>query len=117
MNRCRDLKMNENAVNHYSTAKGYVQAVFAMMSSSGRFQLPDDTTLFLPFHHLGGFAVELYLKALISNESFDEAKLKALGHDLAKSLAFCVSEGIRVPVGADLLVDVFAPKHQSFEYR
>jgi hypothetical protein len=108
--------MNEAAITLYSTAKGYVQAVFAMMISHGRSQLPNDTTLFLPFHNLGGFAVEIYLKAVLAHKGFDENKLKGLGHDLQKSLALCISEGLSVP-GADVLVHLFGPKHKSLEYR
>ncbi len=49
----------------YANAKGFCQSAYSMMSDPARLQLIDDTTFCMEFHHLVGFAVELYLKAFL----------------------------------------------------
>src|SRR5665213_2685390 len=102
----------------YAVAKGYVQSAFAMMSAPQRLQLPDDTTFFLAFHMLCGFATELYLKAFLAHKGFTEVQLRQprIRHDLVRLRDMCGSEGL-YDTGADTLVELLASKHKSFEYR
>ncbi len=102
----------------YSVAKGYVQSAYSMMANPHRLQLPDDITLFMAFHMLCGFAVELYFKAFLIHKGYTEAQLRQrdIGHDLVKLRDRCRCEGL-YDTGGDLLVDLLAEKHKSFEYR
>ncbi|MDE5451924.1 hypothetical protein GWE18_03405 [Bradyrhizobium sp. CSA112] len=100
----------------YSVAKGYVQSAYAMMANPYRLQLPDDTTFFMAFHMLCGFAVELYLKAYLVHRGFSERHLKDLGHHLLKIRELCVSEGLH-DSGADMLVGLLARHHKGLNYR
>ena len=102
----------------YSVAKGYVQSAFAMMTNPDRLQLPDDRAFFMAFHMLCGFAVELYLKAFLAHKGFTDAQLRHphIRHDLMRLRDQCRSEGL-YDTGVDLLVDLLASKHKSFELR
>ncbi|MBN8991876.1 MAG: hypothetical protein J0H42_26850 [Rhizobiales bacterium] len=102
----------------YSVAKGYVQAAYAMMTNPHRMQLEDDTSLFMAFHMLCGFAAELYLKAFLVKKGYSEAQLRKreLRHDLVQLRALCHSSGL-FNTGADQLVDLLAQKHKTFEFR
>lgn len=101
----------------YSTAKGFCQSAFAMMSSEGRFRLPNDTTLVLGFHHLIGFAVEVYLKAFLFHLGFEEAVLRKnpYGHDLKALLKECQDHSLTNSEAVSLCH--YLEKHKTFEYR
>ena len=102
----------------YSVAKGYTQSAYAMMANPHRLQLPDDTTFYMAFHMLCGFAVELYLKAFLAHRGYAEEGLRKsdIRHDLSKLRDLCVSEGLRED-GSKLLVDFLGTHHKSFEFR
>jgi hypothetical protein len=102
----------------YSVAKGYVQSAYAMMTNPHRLQLPDDTSFFMAFHLLCGFAVELYFKAFLTHKGYGDAQLREqrIRHDLEKLRDQCSSEGL-YSTGADLLVNLLADKRRNFEYR
>ncbi|WP_027571302.1 hypothetical protein [Bradyrhizobium sp. WSM1743] len=102
----------------YSVAKGYVQSAHAMMSNPHRLQTPDDTPFYLAFHMLCGFATELYFKAFLGYKGYTDAELRhhSIRHDLAKLRDLCRSKGL-FDTGGDLLVDLLAEKHKTFEYR
>jgi hypothetical protein len=102
----------------YAVAKGYVQSAFAMMTNPVRLGLPDDTTFFLAFHMLCGFAAELYFKAFLEHKGYSDAQLRKpqIRHDLTWLRDQCRSEGM-YDTGADLLVDLLAGKHKNYEFR
>lgn len=102
----------------YSVAKGYVQSAYALMANPHRLQLPDDTTFFMAFHMLCGFAAELYFKAFLAHKGHTESSLKKpdVRHDLGKLQQMCLSEGLNEQ-GSKLLVDCLGVRHKSFEYR
>lgn len=102
----------------YAVAKGYVQSAYAMVTNPHRLQLPDDTTFFMAFHMLCGFAVELYLQAYLVHRGYSEAELRkrSMGHDLVNLRDACMSEGLH-DSGADRLVNLLADKHKAFEFR
>ena len=102
----------------YSVAKGYVQSAFAMMTNPHRLQLPDDTTFFMAFHMLCGFAVELYLKAYLAHKGYTDTQLRHrdIRHDLTRLNDHCRAEGL-YDSGADMLVNLLSEKHKSFEFR
>jgi hypothetical protein len=110
---------DDDAVKPYSVAKGYVQAAFALMANPLRMeQLPDDIPLFMAFHMLCGFAVELYLKAFLLHKGFSETSLRKpdIRHDLIKLQQMCVAEGLH-EAGSKSLAEGFGTHHKSFEYR
>lgn len=102
----------------YAVAKGYVQSAYAIMSNPHRMQLEDDTSFFMAFHMLCGFALELYFKAFLVKKGYSEEQLKKrdVGHDLARLRDLCNSEGF-FNTGADQLVELLAEKHKNFEFR
>jgi|ERR1043165_340918 hypothetical protein len=102
----------------YSTAKGNVQSAYLIMANPDRYQLPNDSSFYLSFHLLCGFAVELYLKAFLAKKGYSERELRsvALRHDLNKLYELARAKGLR-PNGSKLLVDLLAAHHKSFEFR
>ncbi|NEW87042.1 hypothetical protein DU475_07170 [Rhodopseudomonas sp. WA056] len=110
--------MTRAAEEPYAVAKGYVQSAYAMMSNPCRLQTVDDTSLFMGFHMLCGFAVELYLKAYLLHKGHSEGSLRGrnVRHDLIKLHAMCVSEGLYCS-GADMLVGLLAKHHRDFSFR
>ena len=107
-----------DAIRIYSTAKGYVQSTYLIVTSPDRFQVQDDTTFILSYHMLLGFAVELYLKAFLTHTSHTEAELRGrgVGHTLKKLLELSEADGFTLPA-ATKLVDYLNDEHGSFEYR
>lgn len=102
----------------YSVAKGYVQSAYSMLANPFRLQLPDDTTFFMAFHMLCGFAVELYLKAYLAHKGFTEGQLKKheIRHDLSKLHELAKNEGFS-DSGTGILVELLGEKHKNFEFR
>lgn len=107
-----------DAIRIYSTAKGYVQSCYLIVTSPDRFQAPDDTTFVLSYHMLLGFAVELYLKAYLTHTGHAEAELRSGGvrHNLEKLLELSEADGFSLPA-AKKLVDYLSTQHGNFEYR
>lgn len=107
-----------NAINPYSTAKGYVQSAYLITVNPLRFQTPDDTTFILSYHTLLGFAVELYLKSYLTHTGHTEAELRSGGvrHNLKKLLELSEADGFNLPTAAKL-VDYLSGQHGNFEYR
>lgn len=102
----------------YSTGRGYVQSAFAMMASSQRMTCPNDTTFFLGFHMLIGFATELYLKSFLLNKGLTEKQLRRhdFGHDLNALWSEAKSKGFPEPSVAPLIAYLHSG-HKKFEYR
>jgi hypothetical protein len=102
----------------YSTAKGYTQSAYILLANPHRLQAPDDTTFYLAFHMLCGFAVELYLKAFLAHKGYSEDRLKKrdIGHDLIKLRELSVAAGL-IDDGSKPLVDLLADQHKSFGFR
>ncbi|MBZ9674082.1 hypothetical protein [Mesorhizobium sp. ES1-3] len=102
----------------YSTAKGYVQSAFVMMTSPMRFQVPDDSSFYLSFHMLTGFATELYLKSFLASQGYTEKDLRRpeVRHDLRKLLEMAEAKGLN-DSGATVLVDLLGDHHKSYEFR
>jgi hypothetical protein len=105
-----------NPMMPYAVAKGYMQSAFLIMTNGLRLQTPDDTSFFLAFHMLCGFALELYLKAYLAHKGYSEEQLKRYGHDLARLHDRCKAEGMS-DTNADTLVGLLAEKHLNFEFR
>jgi hypothetical protein len=107
----------QNPVVTYSTAKGYVQSAFLMMTNPFRYQAADDTSFYLAFHMLCGFATELYLKAFLAHKGHDkDLKGLQLRHNLKNLHVKATSYGFS-DEGAKLLVDHLGDHHASFEFR
>jgi hypothetical protein len=104
------------AIRIYSTAKGYVQSTYLIVTNPQRYQAPDDTTFILSYHMLLGFAVELYLKAYLMHTGHTEAELRRVGHNLQKLLELSKADNFNLPE-AKKLVDYLGDQHASFEYR
>lgn len=107
-----------DAIRIYSTAKGYVQSTYLIVTSPDRYQLPDDTTFILSYHMLLGFAGELYLKAYLTHTGHAEAELRssAVRHNLKKLLELSEADGFSLPAARNL-VNYLSEQHGSFEYR
>lgn len=106
------------AILTYSTAKGYVQSTYLIVTSPDRYSVPDDTTFVLAYHMLLGFAVELYLKAYLTHTGHTEVELRSgpVRHNLNKLLELSEADGFSLSA-ANKLVDYLSQKHASFEYR
>jgi len=102
----------------YSTAKGYVQSAYVLMANPLRYSVPDDTTFFMSFHMLCGFALELYFKAFLSHHGWDEKSLrsKRLRHNLRELHKEVVALGLTSKIAAQLL-EVLAERHEDFTFR
>lgn len=102
----------------YSTAKGYVQSAYLMMTSPYRYHLPNDTPFYLSFHMLCGFAVELYLKAYLSHKGFTDRQLRQqkFRHDLRRLHDLAAAEGL-LDGGSSKLAIFLGEHHNSFEFR
>ncbi len=103
----------------YSTAKGYVQSAYLLMANPFRISnLPDDTTVYLSFHMLCGFATELYLKAYLMRNEYKESELrkKPFMHDLPVLLDHSKKAGM-LNKGVESLVSLLGDKHGSYEFR
>lgn len=75
----------ESALLNYSTARGYIQSAYLIMTNHNRFQVPNDITFVLAYHMLLGFAVELYLKSYLTHTGHNERELRnaAVRHNLS----------------------------------
>ena len=106
------------AVTFYSTAKGYVQSAFLLITNPLRFSVPDDLSFILAYHMLLGFAVELYLKAYLRAEGHlaSELRSSSVRHNLGKLLKMAKQDGFE-EAAADSLVQYLALQHGNFEYR
>jgi hypothetical protein len=102
----------------YSTAKGYVQSAYCIMTNQARYTLLDDSSFFLSFHLLAGFAVELYFKSVLLHLGTPEKTLRSvhLRHHLRGLCEVAQSAGFENP-SANFLVDILWEKHSTFEYR
>ena len=102
----------------YGTAKGYVQSAYVLMASPLRYQVPNDTTFYLSFHMLCGFAAELYLKSFLMHKGFTEAQVrtKELGHNLGKLYELAVAHGLSAS-GTDELIKLLGEHHKNFGFR
>jgi len=106
------------AIRIYSTAKGYAQSAYLIVTSPHRYQVPDDTTFILPYHMLLGFAVELYLKAYSTYTGHPDSELRGadMRHNLGKLLELNENDGFNLPA-AKKLADYLGEQHRTFEYR
>jgi len=102
----------------YSTAKGYVQSAYLIIASPIRNTAPDDSTFVLAYHLLLGFAVELYLKAYLTEAGHTERELRSAGirHNLNNLLELSVADGFNLPTTKPL-VSYLSEQHESFEFR
>jgi hypothetical protein len=91
------------AIRIYSTAKGYVQSTYLIVTNPQRYQAPDDTTFILSYHMLLGFAVELYLKAYLMHTGHTEAELRRVGHNLQKLLELSKADNFNLPEAKKLV--------------
>lgn len=109
---------NDLAIVHYSTARGYVQSAFLMLSNPIRLSVRDDTSFILSSHLLFGFATELYLKSFLSCRGVSDADLRSpkLGHNLA-ALLRRAKEMSFASESAETLVDILGKGHSDFRYR
>lgn len=104
------------AITLFSTAKGYVQSAYLMMSNPERYQTPDDSTFYLSFHMLCGFATELFLKSYLSHKGADDNTLRKLGHDLDKLLNSAKNKGLNSS-DAIALVEYLNEHHKGLGFR
>lgn len=107
-----------NAIEMYSTGKGFGQSSFAMMANPDRMNLKDDTSLFLGFHMLFGFSVELYLKSFLQTVGMTEQELRsaALRHDLEALWNEAVAKGF-ADTSVYPLISYLHAGHKKFEFR
>lgn len=102
----------------YSTAKGYVQSAHLIMSNGHRMQVPDDTSFYMSFHLLCGFAVELYLKAFLTQHGANEKHLRSvsLRHNLEGLYTDAKACGLQSRK-IERLIDLLAKLHKEFSFR
>jgi len=107
-----------DAITMYATGRGFGQSSFLMMTSPLRFSVADDTSFFLGFHMLFGFATELYLKAFLQTVGFTEAQLRTpkLRHDLEALWQEANSSSFPNP-NVYPLVNYLKDGHKKYEYR
>lgn len=88
-----------------------------MMTNPARLQVHDDTSFIMGFHHLIGFAVELYLKSFLLHHGISESDLrsKQYGHKLAALLTTATELRLNCPSAEKLCT--YLRKHETFEYR
>jgi len=101
----------------YGNAKGFCQSAYLVMANPHRLQVPDDTSFMLGFHHLIGFAVELYLKAFLLHCGLSEEELrsKKFGHKLQALLGAAEERGLACSNAKALCT--YLVKHETFEFR
>lgn len=102
----------------YGTAKGYVQSAYAIITNPLRFSLGDDTTFYMSFHMLVGFALELYLKSALMSCGCSEIELKKpdIRHNLDKLVEKCVASGFDHS-GAKYLAGILSEHHKGYGFR
>lgn len=102
----------------YSTAKGYAQSAYAIITNPLRFSLGDDTTFYMSFHMLLGFALELYLKSVLMSCGCSEAELKKpdIRHNLNKLAEKCIANGFDHK-GAKYLAEILSEHHKGYGFR
>ena len=101
----------------YATARGFCQSADLMMTNPAHFQVSNDSSFVLGFHHLIGFSVELYLKALLQHIGFsvEQLRKRKFGHNLSSLNVACMENGIEID-SAHFLCEYLKP-HERFEYR
>ena len=102
---------------YFATARSYVESIFVMMSSKERFDLISDVPLAMSTMLLGGFAVELYLKACLRKKGMKANDIKT--HDLNKLFNLCKEKGFKDIDDSKIrdLIELFAERHKSGEFR
>ena len=102
----------------YATAKTYVQSAYALMDSAGRRTLPNDSTVFLPFHLLCGFAIEIYLKAYLTHRQLPAEKLLnfRVRHNLKRLRTMAKTKGLDCS-DFNGLVDLLHESHKKHHFR
>jgi hypothetical protein len=104
-----------NSIEAYSTAKGYCQSAFLIVSSPCRRQ-KTDASFFLSIHMLIGFSLELYFKSWLLDAGVPEENLRRqYGHDLVALYSKAQENGL--PGEYDQLVGILGPQHKNYEYR
>lgn len=99
----------------FFTARSYVESIFVMMSSKERFNLNRDAALAMSAMLLGGFAIELYLKAYLQKKGVKDIKT----HDLKRLFNLCKEKGFKDIEDPRIraLIELFAERHKSGEFR
>ncbi len=105
-----------SAIMTYSTAKGFNEAA-KMIYTSPHYGPDRSDMLVLPFGHLIGFAIELYLKAYLLHHGVTEATLRSreYGHKLAELYALAQAHGFSE--AHVMLIHDYEEPHRNFEYR
>lgn len=97
----------------FGTAKGYLQTIYATISSP----------LFQPMqnmealHLLVGFFVELNLKAWLLNSGVPSHEVRKYSHDIERLFADCLAKGMPTVNRLDELVAAVSPSHKDLTYR
>ncbi|MGN6209609.1 HEPN domain-containing protein [Asticcacaulis sp.] len=99
-----------DAVKAYSTAKGYMQSAFILATSEHRRGVKEiDSSIFLSYSMLLGFAVELYLKAWLIAQG-----VEAWGHSLEKLHTKALQHQLP-DIASDLVAKL--DHHEKMEFR
>jgi hypothetical protein len=102
----------------YSTARGYIQSAYLIMSNPLRFQVPNDAPFYLSYSMLSGFALELYLKAYLLHSGVNEVDLKKppYGHNVPELARTAQERGLRVEALLSL-VSLLGEGHKNLDFR
>jgi len=111
------VRDNSAAHEFYSTARGFCQSATAMVTNEMRLKENFDISIFLGFHCLLGFAVEMYLKAFLVDRFVELRELKhsPYGHNIDTLLAKASAEGFACEAAKELC-EIF-DRHQTLEFR
>lgn len=102
---------------HYMNARSYIESIFVMMLSQARFNLKDDFPLSITTMFLGGFAIELYLKAYLRNKKINAGDIKT--HDLERLFSLCRKNGFKSEDDSKIktLIGLFSETHKKGQFR
>ena len=107
---------HDEAILRYSTAKGYIQAC-KMIVLSDHYKDQNVVATILPLHMLGGFALELYLKAWLLGSGRSSKDVRGYGHDIKNLYDDAKTDGLREIDKLKEMKDHFADPHSDFTYR
>lgn len=105
------------AINRYSTAKGFFQSSIMIFRSPERNSPSREVLTILSINMLQGFAIELYFKAWLLAANYSSKSVRAYGHKVEKLYADAKKEGLPSTPFLDDLVAALSKGHEDYTFR